>query len=45
MMPTGPTGTAITMPTAMPFSRNTKSNLKSRRCSAIEGALCYSALL
>jgi glutathione peroxidase len=45
MTPTGPTGTAITMPTAMPFSRNTKSNLKSRRCSATKGALCYSALL
>src|SRR5205823_13626740 len=45
MTPTGPTGTAITMPTAMPFSRNTKSNLESRRCSVTEGALCYLALL
>src|SRR5205085_3413843 len=45
MTPTGPTGTAITMPTAMPFSRNTRSNPKSRRCSGARAALCYSPSL
>jgi glutathione peroxidase len=36
---------AMMMPTTMPFSKNIKGNLKSRRCSVTKVPLCYRALL
>src|ERR1700756_4146538 len=41
MTPTGPTGTAMTIPIAMPFSKKTKSI----GCPTVRAGLCYSAPL